>query len=426
MSQHVLPFKLEMTRDTITAHGGLALFGEFVHAMAVPSQIDQELPAPGSGAGYAPRCFVEPLLLMLHGGGRSLEDIRQIRQDEGLLELLKIATVPSTDALGDWLPRMGGGPGLACLDTVIQQHLRRALKRDDQQEYTLDIDATQIIAEKQAALKTYKGEIGYMPIVGHLAENGLIIGDEFREGNVPPAARNFEFIQHCVSRLTKGKRFSGLRADSAAYQHKIFNWCEEKGVEFAIGGDLDASVKKLIAGLTESSWRSFRDGHITEVVHSMNKTEKSFRLIIIRRPIQQDLFEEGEEPSHRYTLIASNREESAEETVAWYNKRGDRSENRIKDLKIGFGMERMPCGSFAGNAMFFRIGVMAYNLFVMFKFFALPTSWRKCQVQTIRWRLYQIAGKIVSHAGATILKVARCWFGLCDDIRTRVRELAVS
>ncbi len=44
---------------------------------------------------------------------------------------------------------------------------------------------------------TYKGYTGYMLIVGHLAENGLIAGDEFREGNTSPATRNLEFINYC-------------------------------------------------------------------------------------------------------------------------------------------------------------------------------------------------------------------------------------
>jgi hypothetical protein len=41
-------------------------------------------------------------------------------------------------------------------------------------------------------------------------------------------------------------------------------------------------------------------------------------------------------------VIATTRTESAEDVVAWYNQRGECSENRIKELKIGFGMERMP------------------------------------------------------------------------------------
>jgi hypothetical protein len=90
-------------------------------------------------------------------------------------------------------------------------------------------------------------------------------------------------------------------------------------------------------------------------------------------------------------VIATNRTEPAEWVVEWYNQRCDCSENRIKELKIGFGMERMPCGQFKANAVFFRIGVIAYNLYKLFANNVLDKSWRKFQVQTVRWRLYQKA-----------------------------------
>jgi hypothetical protein len=48
-----------------------------------------------------------------------------------------------------------------------------------------------------------------------------------------------------------------------------------------------------------------------------------------------------------------------------HSQRGDASENRIKDLKVGFGMEYMPCGSIRANAVFFAIGVLTYNLYLM-------------------------------------------------------------
>ena len=112
VAQTVLPFKLGITGDTITPHAGLALFGEFLHGMAFPGRVDGELPPPGSGAGYDPSQVVVPLVLMLHGGGRTLEDLRQVRGDEGLRELLGMDELPSSDATGDWLRRMGAGPGL--------------------------------------------------------------------------------------------------------------------------------------------------------------------------------------------------------------------------------------------------------------------------------------------------------------------------
>jgi hypothetical protein len=385
--------------------------------------VDRTLPSPGSGAGYRPSQFVEPLLLMLQGGGRTLEDLRQIREDTGLGSLLELSAIPSADATGDWLRRMGACAGLERQGEVNRLYVRRALNRDARSAFTLDIDASQIVAEKKSAKTTYQGERGYMPIVGHLAKNGLVVGDEFREGNESPGSRNLEFIRYCAAQMPKGKRIAHLRSDSAAYQASIFNWCEGNKISFAIGADLDAAVKASVAGIPTGDWRLYQDGHVAETVHSMEKTKKAFRLIVIRRPVQKDFFS-PEDARERYTVIASNRRESAEETVAWYNRRGDASENRIKELKIGFGMERMPCGQFGANAMFFRIGVLAYNLFVLFKMEALPAEWAHCQVQTVRWRLYQTAGKIVSHAGSLILKVRRALFALFLEVRARCRELA--
>ncbi len=424
MPQTVLPFKLEATDEQLTAHGGLALFGEFLHAMHVPQQLNAALPAPGSRIGYHPSQFVEPLLLLLlHGGGRTLEDLRQIREDVGLRTLLRFPVLPSADATGDWLRRMGEKTGLAGLAVVNQQQIRRALKRDLITDYTLDLDATQIVAEKQDAHWTYKGERGYMPMLGHLAENGLVIGEEFREGNEALASRNFEFTQACAAQMPKGKRIAPVRADSAAYQAAVFNWCEAQKVAFAIGGVQDTAVQAVIAAIPDTQWQPYRDGHLADTVHCMAKTTHAFRLIVLRRPVQQDLFA-TEAPSLRYTLIATNRAGTPEEIVRWYTQRGETSENRIKELTLGFGMERLPCGTFAANAVFFRIGVLADNLFVLFKLLALPKAWRQCQVRTIRWRLYQMAGNVVRHAGAVMLKVQQWLWGVCEEIRTRCAEVA--
>ena len=49
MTQTVLPFELEVTDETITAHAGLALFGEFVHSLGMNALVNRNLPKPGSG-----------------------------------------------------------------------------------------------------------------------------------------------------------------------------------------------------------------------------------------------------------------------------------------------------------------------------------------------------------------------------------------
>ena len=104
--------------------------------------------------------------------------------------------------------------------------------------------------------------------------------------------------------------------------------------------------------------------------------------------------------------------------MQWYAKRGDTSENRIKDLKIGFGMEHMPCGTFEANAVFFSIGVLTYNLYLGFRSDALGSGWERAQVQTVRWRLFQTAGKIVGHGRQVYLKISAAML----DVFTAIRE----
>jgi hypothetical protein len=422
--QTILPFKLETTHDLITAHAGLALFGEFAMGLGLKDALDKNLPGPGSGAGYAVSEHIFPLILMLNGGGRSLEDLREIREDMGLREVLGIERMASSDATGDWLRRSGMNGGLEGLDKVKRRFLKRALKRNERKGYTLDMDATGIEAEKREAMMTYKGFRGYMPMVGHLAENGLIVGDEFREGNDSPGARNLEFVKYCRRQMPKGKDIRALRADSASYQADIINYCETNGIDYAIGGDMDSAVKGVIEAISDDQWREYQNGHISETVHSMNKTKNAFRLVVIRRPYQGDLFDNGNDEGKKYTVIATNRGGSAEQVVQWYNQRGECSENRIKELKIGYGMERMPCGQFEANALFFRIGVIAYNLGKLFLLKTLDASWHRHQVQTLRWKLYGVAGKVVFRGHYVYLKVRRSVRELFTRVRLRSWEFA--
>ncbi len=436
--QHVLPFKLEATDDTITSQAGLVLFGEFLHSLDLRKEIDRAFGAPGSGAGYSASAYVLPLLLMLNGGGRSLSDLRMIGRDAGLLSLLGIDAVPSTDAFGRWLRRMGGkGPGLSAMErvidrvvTVLGKRLRRRRRKAGGapvREVTLDIDGSQIVAEKEKAHWTYKGEKGYMPLVGHVRElSGMVIHEEFREGNVSPGTGHVPFLKDCLRRLPDGVRVTRFRADSASYQAEVFNLCFEKGIRFVVGADLDAAVRAAIGMIPDTAWRPYRDGHIAETVHTMNKTHNAFRLIVVRKRIQGSLPGLPTEPPSfetRYKVLATNHKEIPEWVLDWYNQRGDDSENRIKELKIGFGMERMPSGETKANALFFRIGVLAYNLFLLFRGQILSEAFDRAQIQTVRWQVYQVAGKVVRHAGALLLKVADDLLPFFQTLRERSYRL---
>ena len=129
--------------------------------------------------------------------------------------------------------------------------------------------------------------------------------------------------------------------------------------------------------------------------------------------------------SERYSVIATNSETmSTQEIVHFYRKRGDTSENRIKELKNGFNLKYLPTSHFKANALYFHIGTLAYNLFILFKQI-LHSSWQKHTIQTIRYKLYHIAGKVITHARQTILKVNGQFVEIFNHIRQKNYEISL-
>ena len=386
---------------------------EFNHGIGLRELTDRYLPAPGSNRGFDPSEIVDTLVLMLQGGGRSLEDLRELKDEEGLMKLIGRDEIAEPDTVGDWLRRMGdpesGQLGLEGLDRVRDKINERVLKKDGIKEYTLDADATEIMGEKTDALFTYNGNKGYMPMLGFLYETPVCLLDEFREGNVAPAFGQKEFYLQCKQRMPRGKRIGYYRGDSASYQAGLFNQLEEDGVIYGITVDQDKAVKLAIALIPGGDWEEPVKGcgyELAETVHCMNETKKAFRLVVKREIRRQgELFEK--EGQYFYHAVATNwleEEKNTEEVLRWHNQRGQ-AENFNKELKIGLGMERMPCGQSHANAVFFRIGVIAYNLFIGFKRLSCPASWAKHTMATFRWKMVQVAGRIVKHAGETVLKL---------------------
>jgi hypothetical protein len=206
-----------------------------------------------------------------------------------------------------------------------------------------------------------------------------------------------------------GKRIGYYRSDSASYQADLVNQLEEDGVKYAITMDQGNAVRIAIAWIVEADWKEPVRGcghEIAETVHCINQTKKAFRLVVKRGVRRQgELFEKGEQCF--YHAVATNwleEEKNTREVLEWHNQRGQ-AENFNKELKIGFGMERMPCGQSYANAVFFRIGVLADNLFIGFKRLSCPESWVKQTIATFQWKMVQVAGWIVRHAGETVLKL---------------------
>jgi Transposase DDE domain group 1 len=419
--QGLLPFKLEHTEEKITPRGGLALFAEVVRALKVREKIRGAFPRPGSNRGYEAWAYIEPVLLMLVGGGRHIEDLREIRDDPALRTLIGLRAMPSLSTFGDWLVRRGATGGVRTMRRVDEEIAGAILKRTATADYTLDVDATVIEAEKKEAKPTYKGFPGYQPQLGFLAENGICLTQEFRHGNVPAQSGAVRFLKRSLGLCPKIKR---LRSDSAFYQAKVLNWCEKNGIGFTITADQDVAVQGVIR--TVRDWEPLRDGdlkptdrEVGTAIHVMNQAKTPFRLVVQRwRDRQLSLFEPN---GYRYYIVATNRDDlTPSEVVRFHNERGQ-AENLIKELKIGFGMEQMTSGHFKANALWFAIGVLAYNLVQAQKLLFLDTDWKTKTIASLRWQLLETAGRLVRHGRQWVLRLATSWEKYVLFVRVRQR-----
>jgi hypothetical protein len=242
-------------------------------------------------------------------------------------------------------------------------------------------------------------------MLGFLAENGLCLTHEFREGNVTAQSGALKFLKRCWRLCPKIKY---VRSDSAFYQAEVINWCQERGFGYTITADQDAGVKEVIK--TIQDWKPLvrPDGQETDrevgtAIHIMGKVQEPFRLIVQRwRDPQRLLFEPN---GYCYHVISSNRDELEAEEVVWFHNQRGQAENYIKELKIGFGMEQMTSGDFAANGLWFSIGVLAYNLTEAQKLLFLDSDWRSKTIATLRWQLIETAGRLVRHGRRMILRL---------------------
>jgi hypothetical protein len=434
----MLLYKLDTTNDLLTSRAGLLSIAQLMETLNLAERIDQHFPLPKSNRGYKPSTFIKTLILMQHEGSFHLDDIRHLQEDEALRTVLNLDKLPSATTLGDWLRRMSKVPSIEDAWVAVNQAvLQSALHRC--KEVTLDIDATEIIADKTSAQWTYNKNKGFMPMVGHIAQTGQIVAADFREGNVPPVQDNLAFIRQCQQSLPEGCILNALRIDSAGYQTKIIEYCDEHGIDYAIRAKSSASMRAQFEAASDSDWQPLIDkkgepinGEDTyRTSFCIGDYEKAFTLIVQRKAIQGQANLELESENNAdelsiggyiYRAIATNRDELSDSSIVhWYNQRAEDSENRIKELKLDFGGDTLPCSDFKANALYFLISALSYNIFALMRAL-LPEELSHHRATTLRWRLYAMAAKVVKTGRQLFVRLKEKHRTLLEQVLTALKE----
>jgi hypothetical protein len=434
----ILPYKLDTTNDLLTSRAGLLAIAQLMDSLSLAERIDQHFPQPNSNRGFLPSEFIKAFILMQHEGSFHLDDIRHIQDDEALRTVLGLNRLPKATTLGDWLRRMGSKPQIRDPWVKVNQALLQSALHHCK-KVTLDIDATEIIAHKADAGWTYNKNRGFMPMVGHIAETGQVVAVDFRNGNVPPAQDNLAFINQCKQSLPEGCSLKALRIDAAGYQTKIIQYCDKEGIEYAIRAKTSAAMRARIEAASESDWRPLcnKKGEAVSgqetyrTSHRIGDYENAFTLVIQRKAIRgqasldlesQNGADEINQGGYVYRAIATNRDElSDSQIIHWYNQRAEDSENRIKELKLDFGGDTLPCSDFNANALYFLISALSYNLFALMRQL-LPEALAQHRAMTLRWRLYAMAAKVVKTGRQLFVKLKEKHRTLLEQVLIALRE----
>jgi len=460
--QGMLPFMVqEGDREEVTGRVGLTLVVEAARALGLDELVAQKLKVSRRRRGASEYDKLEALMLLIAAGGDRVEDIRVLGKDNALLRLLG-EKLPSPDVLlrllngfddpkawdgrpkdeKSWVP-----PETAALRELFEIN-RQVVVRAASPEATtatIDHDGTIIEAHKRDALIAYEGTRGYQPLVAVWVEEDLIVGDEFRDGNVPgdkdPLSSVKRAFEALPSRVTK--RY--FRGDSADYYLPLLKYLVKERIVFAISADMSPQLRARCEKLAEKDWLKLQE-RTREVVHVAEvefvtdgwpKNSDPLRYVAIRfTPIQRELFEEEQERGPKYVAVVTNRpkpaeggepakpdEMSAADLVHWHRQKAGTIELVHRSMKDELGAGVLPCQRFGANAAWFRINALTYNVLTFLKRHALPSRYRDARPKRLRFEVFTMPGRLAFHQRQLSVNVSCDAQGVEELIAARGRLL---
>jgi hypothetical protein len=445
MSQGLLPYRVDVLPDgdAVTGRAGLPLVLETMRALGLDHAIAQHVQIRERQSGYPEVEKVEALVLLLAAGGTCLDDIAVLQADGGLRRLLG-RKFPSADTLRHFL--------YACHDdTVIQQAqaarsagqvayipaesaalqglgrvntglVHRVAAQGRSSQATLDYDATIQESHKREAFPHYQGGRGYQPAAIYWVEQDLVVADEYRDGNVPAGMETLPLIQRGFASLPSTVREYYFRADSACYNERTLKWLADPQrpggppgpIGFTISADMTEPLHAVCAAVPEPAWALFEERpeetvHCSEVEFvpgDWRKDAEPLRYVAVRIQRKQgQLFASGADT--KYLAVVSNRWDlTPAALLRWHWQKAGTIELVHAITKNELGAAVPPCGRFGANAAWYRLSLLTYNVLSALKSLALPPHLSTARPKRLRFALFSLAGRLVTHAGQLWLRVS--------------------
>lgn len=402
--------RISFTDQRLTAHGGMVVWSHFLHQKRFRKQLREVLPhAPSSPNAYDPTDVALGYIGGILCGADKLSRVAWLQSDPAIAQVLGIEAVASQSTLSRFFDIF---TEKACTDlSGLHPQAIHALP-SLQGGYTLDLDSWALLHEDGhqegvAVGYTKRGlKPCHRPLIAGLAQAKLIANYQLRSGNTACVNGAAEFLRETVSSLPKHIRVHLVRGDAGFGDSSVQESCVAMGLKYIFAARLTQKVQALCRH-DEPYWSQ------TEVegleVQEVQCERPGRRLIVVRQRIAQRPEAGGkmllELEGYRFQALLTNLPATVDALHVWrrYQGRAD-LENRIRELGQQFGIPRLCVHKFWGTAAMHHLAIAAYNLCVLLQ--RRLGQLEKCELNTLRWRLFSRAAVWSRTQGKSTLKLA--------------------
>ena len=92
--------------------------------------------------------------------------------------------------------------------------------------------------------------------------------------------------------------------------------------------------------------------------------------------------------------------------VRWHWQKAGTIELVHDVTKNELGAAVPPCGRFGANAAWYRLSLLTYNVLSALKSLALPAPMSAARPKRLRFTVFTLAGRLLTHAGRLVLRIS--------------------
>lgn len=335
-------------------------------------------------------------------GGRCLEDLELLRNDEVYLDALGTQRIPDPTTAGDFCRRFEVEDVEALMDAINEVRLRVWSEQPETffDEAVIEADGTFVNSTgecKEGMDFTYQSGWGYHPLLVSLAntQEPLFLVNRPGNRNSPEGAAS-RYDQSIALCRRAGFRRITLRGDTAFSQTDYLDGWDTGDVRFVLGYSAAPNLVERARGLPEKAWKRLlrppkyevqteprtRPVNVKEQAvrargyenlclgsedvasfpYSPTRCSKTYRMVVLRKNLSVEKGEKVLFDDIRYFFYITNDEETAAaELVREANARCNQ-ERLIDELKNGVPALHAPVDNLVSNWAYSVMASLAWSL----------------------------------------------------------------